>query len=196
MDTYKEVLYAAGLPALISTGITLLYLLLKAYQFAVYALPHQAERRLAAATPGGRQQVHSSIAGDKSYQEVHEQVPGNIQTNMAQSSNNPPRPFLYQEDGKTYASLPAEMLRNIQSSHLYEKMQKDCKAEGIDIPKTMMAKDPMAHMMTPQEYLQKVAAGQMPKMNNHEMMVKLAAKNDQTQLLMMEFRDVETPKNK
>ena len=78
MDTYKEVLYAAGLPALISTGITLLYLLLKAYQFAVYAVPHQTEGRLAAAMPGGRQQVHSSIAGDKGYQEVHEQVPGNI----------------------------------------------------------------------------------------------------------------------
>ena len=78
MDTYKEVLYAAGLPALISTGITLLYLLLKAYQSAVYALPHQTERRLAAATPGGRQQVHSSIVEDKGYQEVLEQVPGNI----------------------------------------------------------------------------------------------------------------------
>ena len=78
MDTYKEVLYAAGLPALISTGITLLYLLLKAYQFAVYALPHQTERRLAAATPGGRQQVHGSTVGEKGYQEVHEQVPGNI----------------------------------------------------------------------------------------------------------------------
>ena len=48
--------------------------------------------------------------------------------NVAQSSNNPPGPFLYQEDGKTYASLPAEMMRNIQSSPLYEKMQKDCKA--------------------------------------------------------------------
>ena len=116
--------------------------------------------------------------------------------NMAQSSNNPPGPFLYQEDGKTYASLPAEMMRNIQSSPLYEKMQKDCKAEGVEIPKTIMAKDPVAHMMTPQEYLTKVAAGQMPKMNNHEMMVELAAKNDQTQLLMMEFREVETPKNK
>ena len=78
MDTYKEVFYAAGVPALISTGITLLYLLLKAYQFAVYALPHQAERRLAAATPGGRQQVHGSVAGEKGYQEVHEQVPGNL----------------------------------------------------------------------------------------------------------------------
>ena len=67
MDTYKEVLYAAGLPALISTGITLLYLLLKAYQSAVYALPHQTEGRLAAATPGGHQQEHGSIAGEKGY---------------------------------------------------------------------------------------------------------------------------------
>ena len=120
------------------------------------------------------------------YQEV-------FQTSMAQGSNNPPDPFLYQEDGKTYASLPAEMLRNIQSSHLYEKMQKDCKAEGIELPKTMMAKDPVAHMVTPQEYLQKVAAGQM---NNHQMMVELAAKNDQTKILLMEFRDIESPKNK
>ena len=78
MDTYKEILYAAGLPAIISTGITLLYLLLKAYQFAVYALPHQTKRRLAAATPGGRQQVHGSIAREKGYQEIHEQIPGNI----------------------------------------------------------------------------------------------------------------------
>ena len=88
------------------------------------------------------------------------------------------------------------MLRNIQGSHLYEKMEKDCKAEGIEVPKTLMAKDPLAHMMTPQEYLQKVVAGQMPQMNNHEMMVELAAKNDQTKILMMEFQDLESPKNK
>ena len=88
------------------------------------------------------------------------------------------------------------MLKNIQGSHLYEKMEKDCKAEGIEVPKTLMAKDPMAHMMTPQEYLQKVAAGQMPKMNNHQMMVELAAKNDQTKILMMEFWDLQSPKNK
>ena len=78
MDTYKEVLYTTGLPALILTGITLLYLLLKAYQFAVYALPHQTERRLAEATPGGRQQEQGSIAGEKGYKELHEQVSGNI----------------------------------------------------------------------------------------------------------------------
>ena len=150
---------------------------------------------------GGWQRPHQVVV-NKSTAQLQEKkatkkfmnkYPEIFQTNMAQSSNNPPGPFLYQEDGKTYASLPAEMLRNIQSSHLYEKMQKDCKAEGIDIPKTMMAKDPVAHMITPQEYLQKVAAGQMPKMNNHEMMVELAAKNDQTQLLMMEFRGRRDP---
>ena len=75
-------------------------------------------------------------------------------------------------------------------------MQKDCQAEGIEEPKTMMAKDPVAHMVTPQEYLQKVAAGQMPQMNNHQMLVELAAKNDQTKILLMEFRDIESPKNK
>ena len=117
-----------------------------------------------------------------------------FQTSMAQGSNNPPGPFLYQEDGKTYASLPAEMLRNIQLSHLYQKMQKDCQAEGIEVLKTEMAKDPVVHMVTPQEYLQKVAAGQMPQMNNHEMFVELAAKNNQTKILLMEFRDLETPK--
>ena len=78
MDTYKEIFYAAGVPAIISTGITILYLLLKAYQFAVYALPHQTERRLAATTPGGHHQVHSSTAGDKGCQEVLEQIPRNI----------------------------------------------------------------------------------------------------------------------
>ena len=88
------------------------------------------------------------------------------------------------------------MLKNIQSSHLHEKMQKNCKAEGIELPKMIMAKDLVAHMVTTQEYLQKVAAGQMPQMNNHQMMVELAAKNDQTKILLMEFRDIETLKNK
>ena len=69
------------------------------------------------------------------YQEI-------IQNSMAQGPNDPQGPFLYQEDGKTYASLPAGMLQNIQKSPLFDKMQKDCKAEGIEIPQTIMAKDP------------------------------------------------------
>ena len=75
-------------------------------------------------------------------------------------------------------------------------MKKDCQAEGVEVPQTIMAKDPVAHMMTPQEYLQKVEAGQMPQMANHQMMKELAEKNDQTNILMMEFRDIERPKPK
>ena len=115
---------------------------------------------------------------------------------MAQGPNEPQGPFLYQEDGKTYTSLPVGMLQNIQRSPLFDKMKKDCQAEGVEIPQTIMAKDLVAHMLTPQEYLQKVAAGLMPQMANHQMMKELAEKNDQTKILMMEFRDIECPKHK
>ena len=123
------------------------------------------------------------------YQEI-------IQNSKAQGPNDPQGPFLYQEDGKTYASLPTGMLQNIQRSSLFDKMKKDCQAEGVEIPQTIMAKDPVAHMLTPQEYLQKVAAGLMLQMDNHQMMKELAEKNDQTKILMMEFRDIEHPKHK
>ena len=76
-----------------------------------------------------------------------------------------------------------EMLQNIQKSPLFDKMKKDCQAEGIEIPKTIMAKNPVAHMLTPQEYLQKVAGGVMPQMDNHQTMKQLAEKNDQTKIL-------------
>ena len=89
-----------------------------------------------------------------------------------------------------------EMLQNIQKSLLFEKMQKDCQAEGIKIPKTLMAKDPVTHVLTPQEYLRNVEAGTMPPMNNHQMMKEMAENmtvNDQMKILMMEFRDIEHP---
>ena len=115
---------------------------------------------------------------------------------MAEGPNDPQGPFLYQQGGKTYASLPAEMLQNIQRSPLFEKMQKDCQAEGVELPKTIMTKNPVTHILTPKEYLQKVASGKMPPMNNHQMMQELAENataNDNTKFMMMEFRDVETP---
>ena len=196
MDTYKEVLYAAGLPALISTGISLLYLLLKAYQFVVYALSHQTEGRLAAATPGGRQQEHGSIEGEKGYKEVHEQVFRNISDEYGTGIQQPSGAVSLSRRWKDICIAARRNAEEYSVEPFVGKMQKDCKTKGIEIQKTMMAKDPVAHMMTPQEYLQKVAAGQMPQMNNHEMMVELAAKNDQTKLLMMEFRDIESPKNK
>ena len=88
------------------------------------------------------------------------------------------------------------MLQDIQKSLLFEKMQKDCKAEGIELPKIIMAKDLRTHVLTPQEYLQNVEAGTMPPMNNHQMLKEMAKKataNDQTKFLMMEFRGFKRP---
>ena len=76
MDSNQNVLYAAGLPVLISTGITLIYFLLKACHFAFYALSHKTEGRLAAATPGGGQQEHRPIKGEEGHTEVYEQISG------------------------------------------------------------------------------------------------------------------------
>ena len=117
-----------------------------------------------------------------------------FQNNMAEGPRDPQDPFLYQEGGKTYASLPTDMLQNIQRSQLFQKMQKDCQAEGIEIPKTKMAKDPVTHVLTPQEYLQKVEAGTMPPMDNHQMMKEMAENatvNNEMKFMMMEFRDIE-----
>ena len=75
-------------------------------------------------------------------------------------------------------------------------MQKDCKAEGIELPKNIMAKDLRTHVLMPQEYLRNVEARTMPLMNNHQMLKEMAKKvttNDQTKFLMMEFRDFKRP---
>ena len=76
MDSNPNVLYAAGLPALISTGITLIYFLLKACRFAFYALSHKTKGRLAAATPGGGQQEHHPIKEEEGHTKVYEQISG------------------------------------------------------------------------------------------------------------------------
>ena len=112
-----------------------------------------------------------------------------LQNNMAEGPKDPQGPFFYQGGGKTYASLPMEMLQNIQKSPLFEKMQKDCQAQGIEIPKTIMAKDPVIHVLTPQEYLQNVEAGTMPPMDNHQMMKEMA-ENATVNNQMMEFHDI------
>ena len=195
MDSYKDVLYAAGLPALISTGITLIYFLLKAYQFAVYALSNKTEGRLAAAMPGGCQQEHCSIEGKEGHTEVHEQVSGGITDQYGAGIQQPSGSFSVPRRQKDVCISARQNVAEYPEEP-YDKMKKDCQAEGVELPQTIMAKGPVAHMMTPQEYLQKVAAGQMLPMDNHQMMVELAEKHDQTKILMMEFRDIESPKHK
>ena len=77
MDSNKNVFYAAaGLPALISTGITFIYLFLKVCHHLVYAISHKTEGRLAAATPSCGQQEHSPNMRKEGHAEVHEQISG------------------------------------------------------------------------------------------------------------------------
>ena len=141
MDSNTNVLYcAAGLPALISTGITFIYFFLKACCYVFHAISHQTEGRVAMATPGCGQQEHSTDKEKKATRKFVNKYQDILQNNMAGGPKDPQGPFFYQEGGKTYASLPVGMLQNIQKSPLFEKMQKDCKAEGIEIPKTLMAK--------------------------------------------------------
>ena len=197
MDSYKDVFYSAGLPALISTGITLVYFILKAYQFAVHAVSHQTEGRLAEATPSGRKQEHGSIEGEQGRTQVPEQVPRSISDQYGTGVQQPSG-SLSLSGGRQNVCLVA--CRNAEEYPVEPSVPEN--AKRLPSRRNRSTEngdghwDPVAHMVTPQEYLQKVAAGQMPQMNNHEMFVELAAKNDQTKILLMEFRDVETQKNK
>ena len=76
MDSNPNVLYAAGLPALISTGITFIYFLLKACHYVFYALSHKEEGRLAAATQGSGQQEYGPNTRKEGNTEVYEQISG------------------------------------------------------------------------------------------------------------------------
>ena len=147
---------------------------------------------------GGGQKEHCANTGEEGNTEICEQ----IQRNLSQPRQYGGRPeqspgtFLLSRRGKTYASLPLGMIQGIQQSPLFKKMQKDCKAEGIELPKGIMAKDPRTHILMPQEYLRNVEAGRMPPMNNHNVLKKMAEKaavNDQTHFVMMEFRDFKCP---
>ena len=79
MDSNTNVLYcAAGLPALISTGITFIYFFLKACHYVFHAISHQTEGRVAMAMPGCGQQEHSADTGKEGHMEICEQISGNF----------------------------------------------------------------------------------------------------------------------
>ena len=77
MDSHTNILYsAAGLPALISTGITFIYFILKLCHYLVHAISHESEGRVATAMPGCGEQRYSANTGIKGHTEVHEQISG------------------------------------------------------------------------------------------------------------------------
>ena len=184
MDSSMSVFYAAaGLPALVSTGITFLYFFLKACSYIFNAISHQTKGRVATATPGSGQQEHCANTGEEGHTEICKQIQGNLSEQYGRRPERFLGTILLPRRGKTYACLPLGMIQDIQKSSLFEKMQKDCKAEGIELPKNIMAKDPRTHVLMPQEYLRNVEAGTMPPMNNHNVLKEMAEKataNDQT----------------
>ena len=140
--------------------------------------------------PGSGQQEHCANMGEEGHIEICKQIQGKLSEQYGRRPERSPGTFFYQEGGKTYASLPLGMIQDIQKSPLFKKMQKDCKAEGIELPKNIMAKDPRTHTLMPQEYLRNMEAGTMPPMNNHNVLKEMAKKataNNQTKFLMMEF---------
>ena len=196
MDSYKDVFYATGLPALISTGITLVYFLLKAYQFAVYAVSHQTKGRLAAATPGDRKQEHSLIEGEEGHTEVHEQVPGSISDQYGTGIQQPSGSISL---SRRWKDVCLAARRNAEEYSVEPSVRENAKRLPSRRNRTTKNDNGQGPGGTYGDSTGVFAEGSgwpMPQMNNHQMMVELAAKNDQTKILLMEFRDIESPKNK
>ena len=161
-----------------------------------HAISHQTEGRVATAMPGCGQQEHSADTGKEGHTEVCEQILGHLSEQYGGGTQRSPG-SIFLPRRRQDICLPScgDAAEHTEES-LFEKMQKDCQAEGIEIPKTLMAKDPVTHVLTPQEYLRNVEAGTMPPMNNHQMMKERAENaivNDQMKFLMMEFHDIERP---
>ena len=69
---------AAGLPALVSTGITFIYFFLKACSYIFNAISHQTKGRVAMAMPRSGQQEHCADTGGEGHTEVCKQIQGNL----------------------------------------------------------------------------------------------------------------------
>ena len=78
MDTSAPVFYAAGLPALISTGVTCIYFLLKAACYLFHAISHKTKGRVAMTMPGCGQHEYSSDQGEEGDTEICKQVLGHF----------------------------------------------------------------------------------------------------------------------
>ena len=105
------------------------------------------------AMQGCGEQKHSPTTGTEGHSEVCDKIPGHFSEQYGGGTQRASGPLFLSRRRQDLCLPSHEMLQNIQKSPLFERMQKDCQAEGIEIPKTIMAKDPVAHVLTPQEYL-------------------------------------------
>ena len=105
------------------------------------------------AMPSSGQQEHCADMGEEGHTEVCEQIQGNLSEQYGRRPEQSPGTILLPRRGQNICLLPLGMINDIQKSPLFEKMQKNCKAEGIKLPKSIMEKDLRTHVLTPQEYL-------------------------------------------
>ena len=102
---------------------------------------------------GCGQQEHSAATGKEGHTEVCEQIPGHSSEQYGGGTQRSPGSiFLPRRRQDIHLPSCGDAPEHTEESTFWE-MQKDCKAEGIEIPKTIMAKDPVTHVLTPQEYL-------------------------------------------
>ena len=146
--------------------------------------------------PGRCQQEHRSVEGEEGRTEVYEQVSGDNTEQYGTGAQQPSGSLLVPRRRQDLCLSSRGDVTEYPEKPAFRQNEKRLPGGGVEVPQTIMVKDLVAHMMTPQEYLQKVAAGQMPQMANHQMMQELAEKKDETKILMMEFRDIERPKPK
>ena len=110
------------------------------------AISHQTEGRVAMATPGCGQQEHSADTGKEGHTEVCEQILGHLSEQYGRGTQRSSGSIFLPRRGQDVC-LPS---RGDAPEHTeeptFQKMQKDCKAEGIELPKNIMAKDPITHV--------------------------------------------------
>ena len=101
MDSSTSDSYAAaGLPALVSTGITFLYFFLKACSYIFNAISHQTKGRVATAMPGSGQQEHCANTGEEGHTEICKQIQGNLSEQYGRRPERSPGTILLPRRGQ------------------------------------------------------------------------------------------------
>ena len=85
---------AAGLPALVSTGITILYFL-KACSYVFDVISHQTKRRVAMPMTGGGQQEHCANTGEEGDTEICKQIQRNLSEPRQYGGRPEPSPGIF-----------------------------------------------------------------------------------------------------
>ena len=97
--------------------------------------------------PGCGEQKHSTDMRIQGHTEVREQVSGNSTEQYGGGTQRSPG-SIFVPRRRQDIRLPSCGDAPEYTEESTFQMQKDCKAESMEIPKNIMAKDPVTHMLT------------------------------------------------